>query len=41
MLAMNIELSTLKTHINQIYKTLEIKNRKAAKSLLKLVGKDG
>jgi DNA-binding CsgD family transcriptional regulator len=41
MLAMNIELSTLKTHINQIYKTLEIKNRKAAKSLLKLIGKDG
>ena len=29
---LNIELSTLKTHINQLYKTLGIKNRKEAKS---------
>ncbi len=28
---LNIELSTLKTHINQIYKTLGIKSRKEAK----------
>ena len=31
-----IELSTLKTHINHIYKTLEIVNRKEAKALGKL-----
>lgn len=30
---LNIELSTLKTHINQIYKTLGVKDRKEAKSL--------
>jgi len=29
---LNIELSTLKTHINQLYKTLGIKNRKEVKS---------
>lgn len=29
---LNIELSTLKTHINQIYKILGIKNRREAKS---------
>ncbi|MEO8760713.1 MAG: helix-turn-helix transcriptional regulator [Bacteroidia bacterium] len=29
---LNIELSTLKTHINQIYKTLGIKSRKETKS---------
>ncbi len=28
-----IELSTLKTHINKIYKTLDIKNRKEAKKI--------
>ena len=28
-----IELSTLKTHINKIYKTLEISNRKEARAL--------
>ncbi|MEP6464653.1 MAG: helix-turn-helix transcriptional regulator [Parafilimonas sp.] len=31
MAELNIELSTLKTHINQIYKTLEIKSRKETK----------
>lgn len=35
MMALNIELSTLKTHINQLYKTLEIRNRREAKSLQK------
>ncbi len=29
-----IELSTLKTHINKIYKTLNVKNRKEAKTFL-------
>jgi DNA-binding CsgD family transcriptional regulator len=35
-----IELSTLKTHINNIYKTLEIANRKEAKAFGKLSGRD-
>ncbi len=35
-----IELSTLKTHINHIYKTLEIVNRKEVKAIGKLYGKD-
>jgi DNA-binding CsgD family transcriptional regulator len=30
---LNIELSTLKTHINQIYKILKITNRKKARSI--------
>jgi len=33
-----IELSTLKTHINNIYKTLEIVNRKEARAIGKLPG---
>ena len=37
---LNIELSTLKTHINQIYKVLEVKTRKEAQSVGKLLGKD-
>ena len=32
---LNIELSTLKTHINQIYKILKIKSRKETKSFKK------
>lgn len=35
-----IELSTLKTHINHIYKTLEIVNRKEAKAIGKSFGTD-
>ena len=35
-----IELSTLKTHINKIYKTLGITNRKEAKAFGKLSGID-
>lgn len=35
-----IELSTLKTHINQIYKKLEIKNRREAQSIGKLIKKE-
>jgi len=31
-----IELSTLKTHINKIYKTLEISNRKEARAISKI-----
>jgi DNA-binding NarL/FixJ family response regulator len=34
--ALFIEPSTLKTHINQIYKKLDIKNRKALKSISRL-----
>jgi DNA-binding CsgD family transcriptional regulator len=36
---LNIELSTLKTHINQIYKVLEIKSRKEAQSVGKMIRK--
>jgi DNA-binding CsgD family transcriptional regulator len=36
---LNIELSTLKTHINQIYKILEIKNRKEAQSVGRMLRK--
>lgn len=35
-----IELSTLKTHINHIYKTLEILSRKEAKAIGKSFGTD-
>ncbi len=35
-----IELSTLKTHINHIYKTLEIINRKEARAIGKLYSRD-
>ncbi|NVO10031.1 MAG: hypothetical protein HXX16_08740 [Bacteroidales bacterium] len=37
---LNIELSTLKTHINQIYKILEIKNRKEAQSVGRMLIKN-
>jgi len=37
---LNIELSTLKTHINQIYKVLNIKNRKEAQSIGRMLKKD-
>lgn len=37
---LNIELSTLKTHINQIYKVLDIKTRKEAQSVGKMLRKD-
>jgi len=38
MAELNIELSTLKTHINQIYKILGIKSRKETKSLENTIG---
>lgn len=38
--ALNIELSTLKTHINQIYKALDIRSRKEAHSLGKVLKKE-
>lgn len=40
MVELSIELSTLKTHINHIYKTLEIAGRKEAKALGRLFGVD-
>lgn len=36
---LNIELSTLKTHINQIYKLLDIRSRKEAQSIGKILKK--
>lgn len=41
MAELSIELSTLKTHINHIYKTLEIASRKEARALGRSFGAEG